>query len=146
MKWFETLPKSIRRFASYAMIGILDTFLDWGAFTLSYELVHLTPHVSQGVGYFVGAISSYLLNGHFTFRDGHERPWLKFIKFAAWNVFSLLISAWLIALLTRWGMNAYFAKFFVTLEVSLVNYVGYKYLVFRVKPEHGQKREGGDEA
>lgn len=122
-----------KRFITYALVGCVDTGLDWTAFTAAHELLRLTAPTCQAIGYLVGAISSYLLNGRITFRDGSGARWLQCIKFITWNVFSLLVSTGLIALLTGWGMNAYWAKVGVTLEVALLNYFGYKYLVFKVR-------------
>lgn len=122
-----------KRFLTYALVGCVDTALDWTAFTVTHELLKLTAPACQAAGYLVGAISSYLLNGRITFRDGSGKRWLQCIKFITWNVFSLLVSTGLIALLTAWGMNAYWAKVGVTLEVALLNYFGYEYLVFKVR-------------
>lgn len=128
-----------KRFFTYALVGCVDTALDWAAFAAAHELLRLTAPTCQAVGYLVGAVSSYLLNGRITFRDGSGKRWLQCIKFITWNVFSLLVSTGLIALLTAWGMNAYYAKVGVTLEVALLNYFGYKYLVFKVRDD--QKKE-----
>lgn len=121
------------RFVTYAVVGCADTALDWAAFTLAHELLHLAVPACQAVGYLIGAVSSYFLNGRITFRDGRGRRWTQFVKFTAWNVFSLLVSTGLIALLSGWGTDPYLAKVGVTLEVALFNYFGYKYLVFKVK-------------
>ena len=129
--FFQNL--NLKRFVAYAAVGCIDTALDWAAFTLAHSALLLGATRSQAIGYLVGAVSSYFLNGRITFRDGHGRRWAQFFKFALWNAFSLALSAGLIWLLTTWGMNAYFAKVILTLEVALANYIGYKYLVFRVK-------------
>lgn len=129
-----------KRFITYALVGCVDTLLDWTAFTVAHELLKLVPATCQAAGYLVGAISSYLLNGRITFRDGSGKRWLQCIKFITWNVFSLLVSTWLIALLTGWGMSPYWAKVIVTLEVALLNYFGYEYLVFKVRKN--PKRSG----
>lgn len=131
-----------KRFITYALVGCVDTALDWAAFTAAHELLALTPAQCQTAGYLVGAVSSYLLNGRITFRDGSGHRWLQCIKFITWNVFSLLASAGLISVLTAWGMSAYWAKVLVTLEVALLNYFGYEYLVFHVrKNQTGREKE-----
>ena len=60
-----------RRFATYALVGCFDTGMDWVAFTTAHELLHFTPLICQAIGYIVGTICSYFLNGRITFRDGH---------------------------------------------------------------------------
>ena len=60
-----------KRFATYALVGCFDTGMDWVAFTTAHELLHFTPVICQAIGYFVGTVCSYFLNGRITFRDGH---------------------------------------------------------------------------
>ena len=83
----------------------------------------------------VGTVCSYFLNGRITFRDGHIARWRQCARFAAWNVVSLALSEVMIGLLTHFGINPYLAKVGVTLEVALLNYFGYKYIVFAVPKE-----------
>lgn len=137
----KELLLKLRRFITYAAVGCVDTALDWAAFTISHELLTLTAPRCQAIGYLVGAVSSYLLNGHITFRDGSGRRWLQFIKFATWNAFSLLVSTGFIALLTGWGLNPYWAKVGVTMEVGVMNYFGYEYLVFKDLRKHSEGSE-----
>ena len=84
------------------------------------------------IGYFVGTVCSYFLNGRITFRDGHIARWRQCLRFVMWNVVSLGVSEVMIGLLTHFGLNPYIAKVGVTLEVALFNYFGYKYIVFAV--------------
>lgn len=60
-----------KRFATYALVGCFDTGMDWVAFTTAHELLHFTPMLCQAIGYAVGTVCSYFLNGRITFRDGH---------------------------------------------------------------------------
>ena len=64
-----------KRFATYALVGCFDTGMDWVAFTTAHELLHFTPVICQAIGYFVGTVCSYFLNGRITFRDGHIARW-----------------------------------------------------------------------
>lgn len=121
-----------KRFATYALVGCFDTGMDWVAFTSAHELLHFTPVICQAIGYFVGTVCSYFLNGRITFRDGHIARWRQCLRFVMWNVVSLGVSEVMIGLLTHFGLNPYIAKVGVTLEVALFNYFGYKYIVFAV--------------
>ena len=81
-----------KRFATYALVGCFDTGMDWVAFTTAHELLHFTPMLCQAIGYAVGTVCSYFLNGRITFRDGHGARWRQCARFAAWNVVSLALS------------------------------------------------------
>ena len=108
-----------KRFATYALVGCFDTSMDWVAFTTAHELLHFTPVICQAIGYFVGTVCSYFLNGRITFRDGHIARWRQCLRFVMWNVVSLGVSEVMIGLLTHFGLNPYIAKVGVTLEVAL---------------------------
>lgn len=81
-----------KRFATYALVGCFDTGMDWVAFTTAHELLHFTPVICQAIGYFVGTVCSYFLNGRITFRDGHIARWRQCLRFVMWNVVSLGVS------------------------------------------------------
>lgn len=81
-----------KRFATYALVGCFDTGMDWVAFTTAHELLHFTPLICQAIGYIVGTICSYFLNGRITFRDGHIARWRQCLRFVVWNVVSLGVS------------------------------------------------------
>ena len=89
-----------KRFATYALVGCFDTGMDWVAFTTAHELLHFTPVICQAIGYFVGTVCSYFLNGRITFRDGHIARWRQCLRFVMWNVVSLGVSEVMIGLLT----------------------------------------------
>lgn len=137
----ETEKKQLLRFAVFAVVGLVDTLLDWSAFTLVRELFHAPAAACQTAGYLTGALSSYLLNGRLTFRDGSGRRWFQCLKFVLWNAASLGVSALLIQLLVRCGVPVYIAKLIITIEVGLFNYFGYKYLVFRVKKPQKESKK-----
>ena len=75
-----------KRFATYALVGCFDTGMDWVAFTTAHELLHFTPLICQAIGYIVGTVCSYFLNGRITFRDGHIARWRQCLRFVVWNV------------------------------------------------------------
>lgn len=81
-----------KRFATYALVGCFDTGMDWVAFTTAHELLHFTPLICQAIGYIVGTVCSYFLNGRITFRDGHIARWRQCLRFVVWNVVSLGVS------------------------------------------------------
>ena len=93
-----------KRFATYALVGCFDTGMDWVAFTTAHELLHFTPVICQAIGYFVGTVCSYFLNGRITFRAGHIARWRQCLRFVMWNVESLGVSEVMIGQLTRFGL------------------------------------------
>ncbi len=137
----------LKRFISFGIVGCINTLVDFLVFTLCYSAIGLEESWSQVVGYGTGVICSFLLNRRFTFRDGTRRLWGQVLLFIAVNLVSMVLSAWLIEVLTdtalpalwgAWRYNAYAAKIFVTLLVMVINFFGYKHLVFRVGKDEGK--------
>lgn len=126
-----------KRFILFALVGGINTAVDYGVFTL-VSLLHAPSWLGQAAGYTAGTICSFLLNRKITFRDGEGKLLRQALVFVLVNLVSLGVSSALIALLTNTlGINRYIAKIFVTVLTMLMNYFGYKLLVFKIK----EKRE-----
>ena len=137
-----------KRFITFSIVGVVNTLVDMVCFAFAFSLIGLTDQVSQVVGYCCGIACSFLLNRRFTFHDGQRRLWGQIVLFILVNLISMGISVGLIGLITGWlalgaqlpfigwlvrtKLHVYVAKGLVTLVVMLVNYFGYKYIVFRV--------------
>ena len=137
-----------RRFLTFSIVGIVNTLVDMACFALAFSLIGWPDEISQIIGYCCGLICSFLLNRRFTFHDGQRRLWGQIFLFILVNLVSMGISVVLIDLITGWlellahlpllgwlvrtTLHVYAAKCFVTVAVMLINYFGYKYIVFRV--------------
>lgn len=125
------------RVIKFGAVGIINTLVDFLVFTLVSELLMFTPSMAQTVGYGSGIVCSFVLNRLVTFSDAKKEQGIgqlmRFVRFIAVNGASWLLSAWLIGLFTGWGMWKYLAKILVTGITMVVNYFGYKILVFNIK-------------
>ena len=142
------LISKFKRFITFGIVGIVNTLVDMVCFAVAFSLIGLTDSVSQVVGYCCGIACSFLLNRRFTFHDGQRRLWGQIFLFILVNLISMGVSVLLIRLITDWlalgaqlpllgrlvrtTLHVYVAKGFVTVAVMLINYFGYKYIVFRV--------------
>ena len=143
---FKRLIEKYRRFVAFGLIGCINTLVDFGVFTLCSEAVRLTPAWSQAVGYGAGIVCSFILNHSITFADAKKEraagQALRFIRFVVVNGVSWVISTVLIQWLTDLGIWKYLAKVVVTAITMVINYFGYKIIVFQIR-EKGE--EHGDE-
>ena len=139
MEIFKKLFVRFRRAISFGAIGLINTGLDFLVFTISRSALGLTPYVSQAAGYIAGTICSFILNRTITFRDWTRALALQIALFVFVNAVSFAVSTNLIELFTVWGMNDYIAKGLVTGITMLINYFGYKKLVFKVTSSENQK-------
>ena len=133
------LLKKYKRFIEYAVIGCINTLVDFCVFTLFSEVLHASAALSQAAGYLAGIVCSFLLNRNITFRDGSGSPLGQAVRYAAVNLVSLGVSTWLISVLTGAGLNRYIAKILVTVLSTFINYFGYKLFVFHIRDNRGGK-------
>ena len=125
-----------KQFILYAIVGVINTLVDLGVYSLVLFLSGI-PTLSQIVGYASGILCSFCLNRGVTFKEENGgSPLLQFLRFLLVNGVTLGISVLGIRFLTEhWTMSGYLAKLPITVVTFVVNYLGYKILVFR-KPGH----------
>ena len=129
----KNLLQRYKRVILFAMVGCVNTLVDFLAFTACNELLHWPVELCQTAGYCCGILCSFLLNRNFTFRDGARRLWRQLFLFILVNLVTLGISVLCIRLLVWTGLNEYIAKIMTTGVVMVCNYFGYKLVVFQVK-------------
>jgi len=118
----------------YAIVGGINTGVDFAAFQLLYFLTPLTGAVCQGISYTLGISCSFILNRKLTFRDHVQAAIARQAgKFLLVNLISLLASMAGIHLLIQGGMAAPFAKIAITGVTAIMNYFGYKWFVFGIR-------------
>lgn len=140
-KDFVKFLKSKKRFITFAVIGGVNTLVDFLVFTALYELAGLAIEMCQAFGYCAGIINSFILNRSLTFKKNRTRPIIEqIIRFLVINGISALISMALIKWFYWMGLHEYIAKIIVTGIVMIINYIGYKLFVF----SPGDNRKKGD--
>lgn len=133
------LMKFIRkhlRFINFALVGGINAAVDFAVYT-ALMFAGRRPGLCQAVGYCAGVLSSFILNRGVTFRRGTTTTLGRQIpSFLAVNAVSLIVSTLLVELLSgQLGFNGIVAKLPVLAVTSLINYFGYKLLVFVVKED-----------
>ena len=131
--------KRFRSFILYAVFGCFNTGLDFLVFTGAHELLHLSPEISHILGYIAGFISGFLLNRNITFRkENSSNVFLQVFKFLIVNLISLGSSTLILHALTDAGLNEYLAKVVAQIVVTLINFFGYRFFVFRKDKQPAQ--------
>jgi len=146
----ETAKKTLRQMAKFAIVGVLNTLVDFAVFQ-ALNLTFGWVYAAQVAGYTVGVINSYLWNSNWTFREQRTRSLKEIVLFLLVNVASLGVSLGMIWLLrdvvgiTNAWMTQMFAgfvkgdtvcKLIATVFAIVVNYLGNRLFVFRKKAEH----------
>lgn len=132
----ELLNKYLR-VIKFGAVGCINTVVDFLVFMAASELFAMSPVAAQSFGYFSGVACSYVLNHLVTFSDAKKESAAgeasRLVRFVLVNLASWGVSALLMHIFTEMGMWKYLAKVFVIFVPMVINYFGYKILVFKIK-------------
>ena len=130
----RALFKKYKRFIVFAIIGCINTGVDFLVFKAAGALTSLAVEYCQAAGYTAGIICSFILNQTITFRDSEKgKTAFKVVRFLVVNAVTLGVSMYGIKLLVGSGINENIAKIMIIGLTMILNYIGYKLFVFRVK-------------
>ncbi|RCX18855.1 putative flippase GtrA [Anaerobacterium chartisolvens] len=120
----------------FALIGILNTSIDFLTFSMLHKLFSVYYVTSQFAAYLAGTANSFILNKIWTFENRRVSVGihLQILKFLMINMISLALSIiGLKFIIEQLGVNIYIAKILVTIMAQGVNFTGYKIWVFKNK-------------
>ncbi len=91
----------------FAVVGVMNTLIDYGVFTLLTQVVLLNVYASQVIAFICGMLNSYIFNSRWTF--GAEGRFFSplFIRFLILNVCML-------------GLSTAFLAFFMQFTAALI--------------------------
>ena len=65
----EEKLRELAKAARFALVGVSNTLIDFGVFTVLAQLLSVNVYLSQVLGYCAGTLNSYVLNRSWTFRS-----------------------------------------------------------------------------
>ena len=135
------LFNKFKRQIAFGIIGCINTGVDFSIFMLMRYVAGVGLGMSQAAGYLSGVLTSFILNRTVTFKDGKNRMWQQIMRFAIVNIVSYFVSTRLIEWIVLQGVGEIIAKILVTGVVMIINYFGYKILVFGVKEKDEENND-----
>ena len=126
-KWSEALKAG-----KFAIVGVANTLIDYGVFTLLTQVLLAPVYPSQVVGYLCGMLNSYVFNRRWTFQaqDRFFSPAL--IRFVVLNLCMLGVSTGLLYCFYDLAqLNELVAKGAATVITMGVSFVANRLWVFR---------------
>lgn len=74
---YHMLPPSLRQFAKFGLVGVLNTLLSYIITNVCYYGLHLHEQICNLITFLITVLISYLLNSRFVFapKDGECQPW-----------------------------------------------------------------------
>lgn len=84
--------RNIIQFVKFAIIGVMNTLVDFFAYTLITALTPLGDIIANIISYSIGVLNSYFFNTLWTFRAERKRSPREFVSFVVVNLISLGVS------------------------------------------------------
>lgn len=123
----------VKRLAKFALVGGLNTGVDFAVFCLMVYAAGMTSLWAQILSYSAGLANSYLWNRLWTFGVKKQHKFGEILRFIGVNLMSFAAATAVLLGLEQWGIGSAAAKA-VSVTVSLaVNYFGYRIWVFRME-------------
>jgi putative flippase GtrA len=121
----------VSQFFIYAGVGATSTALDWAFFYVLNRLLGVSYLPAMAASFTLGAVSNYVLNKSFTFRDRTRQIIAQLGVYSAVCLFSLLCSgAMMYLLVERQSVPPMPARVLTTGLMLVVNFLMNKFLTY----------------
>jgi putative flippase GtrA len=118
-------------FVRYAIAGATGTLVDWGSFYTLVTIIQVHYQASLIVSFSLGAITNYILNKYFTFKDKSRQIVGQFSIFFTISIVSLIASMGIMFLFVDLIlMHKVLSRIITTFIMLLANYIMHKYITF----------------
>ena len=137
-------PKVIRegiivrfhRLWTYGFFGCINTAIDYGLYALLYYVLGVPVLIAQAVGLICGSSNGYLLNSSITFEEGRGRTKGQYFQYVGVDiVLAVFTGAFMQWSETHIDLPMILIKVFMTGFITVVHYLVYKKLVFKIRKE-----------
>jgi putative flippase GtrA len=122
------------KMVSFAVIGLFNTAVDLGVFTVAYKLLELPLVPSNVMAWIVAVSGSYIMNTMITFRAESGRVLRRrdYLSFVASGILGVFVTTTTLVVLSNF-IPVYAAKLVSILAAFVVNFAMSHFVVFRPK-------------
>ena len=130
----------MKTFSKASIAALIATVADFGTLTFTVELLHIFYPYGVAMGAFMGAITNFFVNRHWSFEAAHHPLPKQLLKYAIVSGGSLCLNTYGVYLVTEnFGIHYLISKIIVALCVGFFfNYPLHRYFVYpvdrRLKP------------
>lgn len=119
---------------SFAMIGLANTAIDFGAFTFAYKVLELPLVLANVLAWLVSVSGSYVMNTMITFRSETGRILRRsdYLSFAASGILGLIATTTTLVIFSSY-VPVFIAKLVSILVGFIINFTMSHFVVFRPK-------------
>ena len=124
------------RLWTYGFFGCINTAIDYGIYSLLYYVLGVPVSIAQAIGLICGSSNGYLLNSTITFEEGRGRTKGQYFQYVGVDiVLAILSGAFMQWAEKHVAMPMILVKVCMTVVITVVHYLVYKKIVFRIRPE-----------
>ena len=120
--------------ASFAMVGVVNTFIDLGIFLAAYNLLQLPLIPANVLAWLVAVSGSYVMNSFITFaaESGRQLRWRAYGAFVASGVAGVIANTAILVVASYW-LPVLAAKLLAIAVSFVVNFSLSHFVVFRTR-------------
>jgi putative flippase GtrA len=120
--------------ASFAMVGVVNTFIDLGIFLAAYNLLELPLIPANVLAWLVAVSGSYVMNSFITFaaESGRQLRWRAYGAFVASGVAGVITNTAILVVASYW-LPVLAAKLLAIAMSFVVNFSLSHFVVFRTR-------------
>jgi len=120
--------------ASFALVGVVNTFIDLGIFLAAYNLLNLPLIPANVLAWLVAVSGSYVMNSFITFaaESGRQLRWRAYGAFVASGVAGVITNTAILVVASYW-LPVLAAKLLAIAVSFVVNFSLSHFVVFRTR-------------
>ena len=116
--------------AKFAVVGVVNTLIDYGVFALLAQVLSVNVFLSQVISYSCGILNSYVWNRSWTFQSESKFFSPALMRFLVLNLSMLALSTALLALFLQLGLSKLVAKGCTVVVTMAIGFVVNRLWVF----------------
>lgn len=126
---------TVTKMISFGVIGMANAVIDFGIFSIAYQLFNIPIVAANVLAWMVAVSSSYVMNTMITFRAESGRVLRRkdYVVFAASGVLGMIANTATLLVLAN-VMPVYAAKICAIFTAFVVNFTMSHFVVFRTRP------------
>jgi len=121
--------------ASFAVVGVVNTLVDYGVFLLAYYVIKLPLIPANVLAWAVAVTGSYVMNSFITFaaESGRQLRWRAYGAFVASGIAGVIANTATLVV-ASWWLPVPVAKVIAILASFVINFSLSHFVVFRHRP------------
>ena len=126
--------------ASFALVGVVNTTIDYGVFLAGYYLLNLPLVPANVLAWLVAVSGSYVMNSYVTFaaESGRELRWRAYLTFVASGIAGVITNTTVLVIASYW-VPVVLAKLLAIGASFLVNFSLSHFVVFRPRTSRAER-------